>query len=194
MSSDAGHAHTKARRVILFSGHMIDAPGRAKPRFPPSLEPRCAHAIREKLRELGAASGDLGISSAACGGDILFGEAALERSVPLRIYLPFEEETFLEKSVEFADSDWSARYRAMVSLAAVFIARRELAPLPEGEDPYERTNLWMLAEARRIAGDKLTFVCLWDGEAGDGPGGTKHMMSAVRESGGTVHWIDIRRL
>lgn len=194
MGSDAGDAHTNARRVVLFSGHMIDAPGRAKPRFPPSLEPRVARAVREKLSELDAGAEDLGISSAACGGDLLFAEAALERSVPLRLYLPFEEETFLQKSVEFADSDWPARYRAVVSRAEVFIALRELGPLEEGVDPYERTNLWMLGEARRIAGEKLMFICVWDGEAGDGPGGTKHMMSVVREGGGAVHWIDIRRL
>jgi hypothetical protein len=173
---------------------MIDAPGRAEPRFPPSLEPRVARAVREKLSELDAGAADLGISSAACGGDILFDEAALARGVPLRLYLPFEEETFLEKSVEFADSDWPRRYRAVVSRAEVFIAPHELGPLPEDVDPYERTNLWMLREARRIAGGKLVFICVWDGEAGDGPGGTKHMMGAVRESGGAVHWIDIRRL
>jgi hypothetical protein len=194
MGSGADHAHINARRVILFSGHMIDAPGRAKARFPPSLEPRVASAVRETLAELDAGAGDLGISSAACGGDILFDEAALERSVPLRLYLPFEEDTFLQKSVEFADSDWPHRYRAVVSRAELFIAPRELGPLLKDVDPYERTNLWMLGEARRIAGDKLTFICVWDGEAGDGPGGTKHMMSAVREAGGAVHWIDIRRV
>ena len=31
------------RKVVLFSGHMIDAPGREKPRFPPDKETdRCA--------------------------------------------------------------------------------------------------------------------------------------------------------
>ncbi|ENO83944.1 hypothetical protein C667_24449, partial [Thauera phenylacetica B4P] len=33
------------RRVILFSGHMIDAPGRAEPRFPPALAPAAAAHI-----------------------------------------------------------------------------------------------------------------------------------------------------
>ncbi len=33
------------RKVALFSGHMIDAPGRAKPRFPPDKEPLAANAI-----------------------------------------------------------------------------------------------------------------------------------------------------
>ena len=33
------------RKVVLFSGHMIDAPGREKPRFPPDKEPIAANAI-----------------------------------------------------------------------------------------------------------------------------------------------------
>ena len=179
---------------MLFSGHMIDAPDRASPRFPPELEPEVAAAIRAKLAELEVGATDLGISSAACGGDILFDEAALARGASLRLYLPFEEETFLQKSVAFAGSDWIERYRRVVSQADVHVAPRELGPLADGEDPYERTNLWMLEEARRIGGGHVEFVSVWDGVAGDGPGGTRHMMRAVSETGGTAHRIDITRL
>jgi hypothetical protein len=52
----------------------------------------------------------------------------------------------------------------------------------------------MLDEARRIAGDGVAFICVWNGEGGDGPGGTKHMMDVVRAAGGDVHWVDIRAL
>ena len=194
MSSDDAVGAVARQRVILFSGHMIDAPDRRKPRFPPQLESAVADAIGEKLRELHASSHDVGISSAACGGDILFAEAVLSRGGALRIYLPFEEATFLDKSVRFADSDWPQRYRDVVSHAEVFIAPRTLGPLPADVDPYERTNLWMLDEARRIGGENVAFVSVWDGEAGDGPGGTKHMMGAVRATGGEVHWIDLRRI
>jgi hypothetical protein len=194
MSSDDAVAQATRKRVILFSGHMIDAPDRRTPRFPPRLESAVLYAITDKLRDLDASSRDVGISSAACGGDILFAEAALARGVALRIYLPFEEETFLDKSVRFADSDWAQRYRKVVSHAELFIAPRDLGPLPVNVDPYERANLWMLEEARRIGGDDIAFVSVWDGEAGDGPGGTKHMMGAVTAAGGHAHWIDIRRV
>lgn len=180
--------------VLLFSGHMIDAPGRAQPRFPPSLEAVVARAVRDEVKRLAAGADDVGISSAACGGDILFGEAALDQGVPLRIYLPFDEATFLEKSVSFADDRWPERYRALVSRSERFIAPEILGPLPDGIDPYERANLWMLDEAQRIGAGNVSFICLWNGEGGDGPGGTKHMMDAVRDAGGDVHWIDIRRL
>src|SRR5208337_4165779 len=60
------------RKVALFSGHMIDAPGREKPRFPPDKEPIAARAIEEALADLGVGAADLAICGGACGGDLLF--------------------------------------------------------------------------------------------------------------------------
>lgn len=181
-------------RVFVFSGHMIDTPGRAQPRFPPALEPAVDGAIRDALARAGAGPSDIGISSAACGGDVLFAEAMLDRAVPLRIYLPSDEPAFLDTSVRFAGDRWVERYHAIVARCQCFIASEALGPLPEGADPYERTNLWMLDEARRVGGTDVSFICLWNGEGGDGPGGTKHMMDLVREMNGRVEWIDIRKL
>ena len=182
------------QRALLFSGHMIDAPGRARPRFPPALEPAVDGAIRSAIDRIGPDRGDVAICSGACGGDILFAEAVLDRGVPLRVYLAFDEPTFLEKSVNFADDRWTERYRAVVARAQRFIAPEVLGPLPDDVDPFERTNAWMLDEARRIAGVNVSFICVWNGEGGDGPGGTKHMIDVVREMGGDVSWIDIRKL
>ena len=56
--------------VLLFSGHMIDAPGRKQPRFPADKEFAAREAIVETLTKAGAAAGDLAICGAACGGDL----------------------------------------------------------------------------------------------------------------------------
>jgi hypothetical protein len=182
------------RKVVLFSGHMIDAPGRARPRFPPDKEPVAANAIAQALAELDLGSSDLAICGGACGGDLLFAEAALARGARLEIYVPFEEPTFLEKSVDFADSDWRARFFAAKARADLHIAPRELGPAQEAEDPYERNNRWMLDAALRFGAHKVDFVCLWNGEGGDGPGGTKHMMEEVRNMGGRTVWLDTTKL
>jgi hypothetical protein len=182
------------RKVVLFSGHMIDAPGREKPRFPPDKEPTAAQAIARGLADLGAGPQDLCICGGACGGDLLFAEAALMRSARLEMYLPFEEPTFLEKSVDFADSNWRARFLAARERGVLHVAPLELGPAPEGDDSYERNNGWMLDAALRFGADKVDFVCLWNGEGGDGPGGTKHMMEEVRRLGGRTVWLDTRKL
>src|SRR6267142_161862 len=99
---------TAPRNVLLFSGHMIDAPGRKELRFPASKEPVVADAITRLLDspEIAANSSDLAICGGACGGDLLFAEACLARGTALELYLPFDETTFFEGSIDFANADW----------------------------------------------------------------------------------------
>ncbi|HET7528295.1 MAG TPA: tetratricopeptide repeat protein, partial [Burkholderiaceae bacterium] len=59
------------RRVILFSGHMMDAPGRDPPRFPADKEAAAAQRIAQALEDLGAGDADLALCQAAAGGDLL---------------------------------------------------------------------------------------------------------------------------
>jgi hypothetical protein len=182
------------RNVALFSGHMIDAPGREKPRFPPDKEPIAARAIAEALADLRVGPADLAICGGACGGDLLFAEAVLARGARLEVYIPFDESTFLEKSVDFANRNWRARYFAVKAAGTLHIAPSELGPIRKLEDAYERNNRWMLDSALRFGADKVDFVCLWNGEGGDGPGGTRHMMDAVRNQGGRTRWLDTAKL
>jgi len=184
----------RPRKVALFSGHMIDAPGRETPRFPPDMEPIAARAIAETLDALAIGALDLAICGGACGGDLLFAEAALARHASLELYLPFEEPEFLDKSVNFADRNWRDRYFEAAGKAAVHIAPRELGPLADRENPYERNNRWMLDSALRFGADQVEFVCLWNGEGGGGPGGTSDMMDEVQKRGGKVRWLDTNKL
>jgi tetratricopeptide (TPR) repeat protein len=58
--------------VVVFTGHMIDRPGRQSQRFPPRLEKSIAAAIEKELEAMNAG---FGFSGGACGGDVLFLEA-----------------------------------------------------------------------------------------------------------------------
>ena len=191
---------TEPRRVFLFSGHLIDARGRKAPRFPPEREPIAARAIAAALDELGAGSGDLGITEGACGGDLLFAEALLERGAALELRLPFDEPAFLRESVDFekppsSEPDrWHERFVQAKARAKALVMPKVLGPTPDGQSPYERCNLWMLDDALAMGAEKLSFICLWDGGGGDGPGGTRHMVEAVRSQGGEVRWLDTRKL
>lgn len=180
--------------VALFSGHMIDAPDRRTPRFPPEKEPTAASAIAETLAEIGVTRGDLAICGGACGGDLLFAEACLAREMALELYIPFDEPIFLANSVDFADADWHERYLAIKSRAALHIMPDELGPPPAGENAYERNNRWMLDSAARFGREKLTFISLWDGQGGDGPGGARHLMEEARRKTSRIYWLDTKKL
>ena len=188
------HKGSTPRKVFLFSGHMIDAPGRAKPRFPPACEPVAREAIARVLAQHDAGPDDVAISSGACGGDLLFAEAMLARGGRLEIYLPFEPGEFARGSVDFAGVDWHARFEAACASAQVHLMPCERPALGAGENPYERTNLWMLEAALRWGGANVAFICVWNGQAGDGPGGTEDLMRKVRDQGGAIEWLDTRQL
>lgn len=179
------------REVILFSGHMIDAPDRAAPRFPADKEPAAADAIAAQLDKLGANELDLAICGGACGGDLLFAEECLKRGLRLELRIPFEEAQFLQNSVNFAGESWRERYEAVKEHAKsrLYVAPQELGPIPKTADPYERNNLWLLYSALSWGSEKLHFIALWDGKGGDGKGGTEHMLRTVEKRSGQTHVI-----
>jgi len=186
------------RQVFLFSGHMVDAPDRATPRFPADKEPIAAQKIAAALDQLGADAGDLALTQGAAGGDLLFLEACLQRGVRGMLLLPFEEPQFIEESLlSSKDGErWRERYFAVKAQLkdAPRIMPAELGPLPKGASAYERCNLWLLYTALAWGVDKVRFVCLWNSGGGDGPGGTAHMYNEVKRRTGRVTWIDTRQL
>jgi tetratricopeptide (TPR) repeat protein len=186
------------RQVILFRGHMVDAPDRPSARFPGDKEGVAAHKIDEALDGLGASAEDLAFSQAAAGGDLLFLEACQERCVRCQILLPFREPEFIERSIlPSAQGDtWRERYFKMKERLhdPIRVMPDELGPLPCGVDPFERCNLWLLYTTLAWGIDKARFICLWNGAGGDGPGGTEHMYTEVKKRTGQVTWIDTRKL
>lgn len=184
------------RQVLLFSGHLVDAPDRPTPRFPPDKVPLAAGRIAALLGQLGAGPQDLGLTQGACGGDLLFSEACRQAGVRTFWLQPFAEADFIAASVLRGAADWHRRYlAARASLAAPPRGAPEsLGPPPRGSDPYERCNRWLLYTALAWGADKLTLICLWDGGAGDGPGGTAHLYEEVRRRAGCIAWIDTRSL
>lgn len=187
------------RQVLLFSGHMIDAPGRKPPRFPPEKEAIAARKIAAALDQFGAGTDDIALTQGACGGDLLFTEACLQRSVKVYWLQPFRELDFIQRSVVRYGEAWRERYLvAKGKLAApIRSAPNELGEAsPNAADgyPYERCNLWLLYTALAFGADKVRFICLWNGEGGDGPGGTAHMVSEMKRKTGQVLWLDTRLL
>ena len=136
----------KPRRVLLFSGHMIDSPTRKEPRFPADKEPIAAKAIGDLLDQIALEPGDLAICGGACGGDLLFAEAALARGLSIAIYLPFEEDKFL-RSPSTLPMRTGVRAILQRSHRPHFTSRPRARPLKADENPFERNNMWMLQVA-----------------------------------------------
>lgn len=192
------HTPTSPRHVLLFSGHRVDAPGRAPPRFPATQVAAAQAAIERALDTLNADARDLALTQGASGGDLLFAQACVERGVRVQLLLPVSEADFIANSVLGSDGphDWRARFAAL--RAELSEPPRVLSDAPDaapgGEIVYERCNRWLLDTALAYGVDRLRFICLWDGAPGDSPGGTGDMVRAVWRVTRQVSWIDTRRL
>lgn len=186
------------RQVLLFSGHMVDAPGREQPRFPADKVPQAQQAIARALDELGVGVGDLALTQGAAGGDLLFAEACAARGVRIELLQPLPEPEFIASSVlkSAGGEAWRARYFALKPklAGAPRCAAEELGPPPRGVDVWERGNLWLLYSGLAHGFDKLRCMLLWDGGGADGPGGTQHMKDEVEKRTGRVTWLDTREL
>src|SRR5262249_56782534 len=108
-----------APRAVLVSGHMIDAPNRAQPRFPQRLASVVADRIGSAFDAWGVAAGTTLICGGARGADVLAAEAALARGGQVIVCLALDPDAFEAASVALPGTDWSERYRRLLQVADV---------------------------------------------------------------------------
>jgi hypothetical protein len=197
---------------LLFTGHMIDLPGRAEPRFPPSLEDaariRIAKAIEPyaprpdgQSQEAETSAGTpavMGFASGARGGDLLFHEECRRRGIRTVVVLPFTPDKFIETSVrtESGFSEvWIARWRRLWSGQRSWESRfwavwnetpadrrDDLGLDLENNEAYDICNTRLLDMARQYG--RIHLIALWDGKGSGGKGGTADLASVAKTEAG----------
>ncbi len=180
--------------VVVFAGHMIDRSDRATPRFPPEIEDAVAEEIRRRIDRLNPG---FGFAAAACGSDILFLEAMLDRGAENTIVLPFNEEEFARESVDFIPgSNWRERFDRVVAHAARVITA-STQRLEIGGISYEFCNELLLGLATiraRQLDTELIPLTVWNRITGDGPGGAASAVELWRAAGHEPKIIDLAKI
>ena len=168
--------------------------------------------IRGKLVELRAqVEGPIvGRAGCASGGDILFHEVCDELDIPTMVLLAGPRADYVRESVQDGGPEWVRRCDAILESRGDH--RRELTPdlqpprwlrnveivsasgKKEPFNVWQHNNLWTLHTALALGGDRVVLIALWNGAAGDGAGGTEHMVAEVKKRGGRAEVLDARRL
>ncbi|HYJ88060.1 MAG TPA: tetratricopeptide repeat protein, partial [Pyrinomonadaceae bacterium] len=183
------------RKVLITSGHMIDAPDRVArglgDRFPPRKEAVVRERIEEQLESWAVGAGDLAICGGARGADILFAEICADRGAEVWLFIALPQAEFMELSVRLPNGDWEERYFALRGRDGVraFFQDERLKSPAKGAFPFARNNLWMINTARVEANDpkNLYALLVWDEKpTGDGPGGTSDFAERVKKLGGRL--------
>jgi hypothetical protein len=140
-----------------------------------------------------------GIGGGASGGDILFHEVCAELDIPTRLFLTLPREQYVRASVRPAGARWVERFeRLRRRLPTRVLGDSEELPRwlrgKPGYNVWQRNNLWILHNALAAGADRVTLIALWDGEAGDGPGGTADMVRSASERGAKTVILDTDKL
>jgi hypothetical protein len=188
---------------LVFSGHMIDAPGRSHLRFPHGQESVAREAIREKVAEIKAAVMTeqlvevIGIAGASDGGDLLFHEVCHDLEIRTHVLLPVPELVYRATALSRQASRWAERYHAALRRAerVRILARSEalpgwLATRPD-YDLWQRSNRWMLDHAwATTTTGRVSVLALWNGQVGYGKGGVADMVATGLHRGADVVTLD----
>jgi hypothetical protein len=183
-------------RIIVATGHRADAPDRAPPgRFPNT--PECIAKAKAWLREVvetekaGTAGAISGIGGAASGTDLLFHEVCAELGIPTTVVLPIPKEDYCRESVADGGADWVERFNRLVAANPPIVLSDDgdlpawAATIPS-YSVFQRGNIWMMEDALLRPNADVTLLALWNGKAGDGPGGTADMVKLAEAHGAKV--------
>ena len=177
--------------VLAYFGHMVDADNRPTTRLPASKVGGLRKVIRSRIEKFGNLHG---FGQAACGTDLIVLEELVRRDLTATVVLPFPEADFVELSV---GDKWTERFAKLRQYKRI-----EFAPPLKPQRPPDQELPRALADAnrqvqrlamefaRRLDETQIIVLAVWDGEKGDGPGGTADAVALWRDEGFDVDVID----
>ena len=139
------------------------------------------HKLRQQIRDFlreqkGAFEGIVyGVSSAAAGGDQLFGESCLELEIPLRVLLPRPAGQFRE---DFDEAAWQRTERILKNAVSIEV----IGGNQSRKEQFYDCGIQTVAQSQLL-------VALWDGQPSRGAGGTQEIVSYAEKIGHPVAWI-----
>jgi hypothetical protein len=190
-------------RVIVATGHRVDAPGRQSPRFPNTAAciDKAKAWLREKLKaERAETKGSIfAIAGAASGTDLLFHEVCAELGIRATVVLSIPKEKYSCNSVADGGPDWVEKFNRLVNTNPPIVLSDDADPpvwaasIPN-YSVYQRGNIFMMEKALSGSNANVTLLALWNGKAGDGPGGTADMVELARSRGAKAYVEDTDEL
>ncbi|TFD37760.1 hypothetical protein E3T40_03985 [Cryobacterium sp. TMT1-19] len=143
-----------------------------------------AAEVRDQLERWGVGPGTTLLTGGARGADIIAAEAALERGASVRLVLARDPGDFVSDSVSLPQTDWEERFHALVDRVDVEIVGGS------DDEVYERTNERIIERACDVDDHPLALI-VWNGEEGDGPGGTSDFVARLARVSGKDHVVVI---
>lgn len=187
--------------AILFSGHRLDQDNAERSRFPADLEQEVQRQIDVALDRNNADWNDHAfVAGAACGGEIIFIEACLNRGMKVHVHMPCTDAEFISEAVSYGGEKWIKRFYAIRNNPRVnlYYQQEHVGFAKEDVDPYERNARWTLFASLVLGIDKLRHIILWDKKPSTAEDIEGQLIGKTfdhtYEMGGIIDHIDITKL
>jgi tetratricopeptide (TPR) repeat protein len=184
-------------QAFLFSGYMVDFPGKEKSTFPADKENEIRHEIRKKLEKFNAGPDDRAFTAGlSAGSEIIFAEVCAEKGIKVKAYLPLPEAAYIREFISPGGEAWVERFYKVRNhpLVDEIYQIENLGAPKEGNDPYERNNRWALYASLGRGIDKVRLITLWDAQGGQPKDRdarlVRHMVDLMRDTGGVIEQIN----
>ncbi len=184
-------------RSLLFTGLMVDPPGKQKKAFPMEKESEIRAEIRRKLEKYKPTANDRAyVSGLSAGSEIIFAELCIEMGLKLKVYFPKPESSYVREFVSYAGEAWVERfYKARNHPEVTEIYQFEAVGNPkDGDDLFERNTRWTVYSALGRAGmDNVRVIAVANettNATDDGQDLSRYMIELVRSMGGAVETIN----
>jgi hypothetical protein len=201
--------------VIVFSGHALDGPEPAEPRFPPESCDAVRAALRETVERIVRSAGKrakvVAFAAGSDGGDLLFHhvcqDLAQNERLPIEreLFLPFPASEFQAKGISrgVIEPYWMQLFAQARSGAKVVRVLDEQGDRPSwtgqrpGATSWDRWPRWALHHAvARVSAERVTALVLWDGvpavEDDEEHGGVRGFVRQVQLVGVPLEMIILR--
>lgn len=180
-------------RVAVFTGHLIDQPGRPI-RFAHSQIEPVQRELSTILRETKIG---FGFSAAACGGDLLFLNALELIAGESHIVLALPKDAFIKASVDVtSERDWCEDFQRAIDYATHRTVVNDFSRVATPEH-FEYANQVMTGLAilrAKTLETEVVPIAVWNEEPARGPGGTGSVVELWKRLGLTPRIVNPVRL
>lgn len=193
----ASQTANKGGQAFLFTGYMVDYPGKDKKTFPAEKENDIRKEILRKLESFKPGPDDRAfVGGLSAGSEIIFAEICAEKGIKVRAFLPLAEAAYIRQFVSPGGDAWVDRFYKIRNhpLVEELYQSENVGQPKKGDDPYERNNRWALYSSLGRGIDKVHLIALWNAH-GDKPKDRDarlvyHMIELMRDLGGSIEQIN----
>jgi tetratricopeptide (TPR) repeat protein len=189
-----GRTKSSGARGLVFTGYMVDFPGKDKKAFPPEREAEIRQEIRKRVEKFKAQPQDRAfVAGLSAGSEIIFAEVCAEAGIKVKAFLPYTESTYIRRFVAPGGEAWVDRFYKLRNNSFIdeIYQSEHLGQPKDGDNLFERNGRWAIYSALgRVGIENIRMIAVASEFVGDTKDRdvllTNYMIDMMRNVGGMV--------